>query len=178
MTRPASPVRFSAPLGLRVRLTTTACIALCPVLAVVVFALHHRGIIPADARWPALLAPVAILAVLIPVILTAWVRGFRVEAGTLVVERVFRTVRLPLAGLTSAALESDALRGAIKLFGNDGAGAITGWFASKRLGRFRAFVTDLDNAVVLRWADRTIVVSPDRPASFVSAIRIQAGLAR
>ena len=178
MNRSASPLRFQSPLGVRVRWTTVLCVALCPVLTLLGFWLQRLGSIPAEARWPVQFAPLIAFVVLIPLILLAWIRGLRLESDVLVVERLARTTRIPLAGLTAVAHDREALRGAFKLFGNDGAGAITGWFTSKHLGRFRAYVTDRENAVVLRWPGRTVVVSPERPGAFVSAVRRQVGLGR
>ena len=71
-----------------------------------------------------------------------------------------------------------ALRGARKLVGNDGLGAISGRFRSKHLGPFRAYVTDPDHAVVLRWPDRCLVISPDQHSCFVETLRKRAGLSR
>ena len=43
----------------------------------------------------------------------------------------------------------------------------TGWYYNKRLGSYRAFVTDPRRAVVLRYANRRVVLSPDAPEDFV-----------
>jgi hypothetical protein len=58
--------------------------------------------------------------------------------------------------------------------GNGGFFAFTGYFRNKELGAYRAFMTDRRLAVVLRFPDRVIVVSPDRPEDFVSAISLYA----
>jgi hypothetical protein len=64
------------------------------------------------------------------------------------------------------------------MVGNDGLGAISGRFRSKRLGWFRAYVTDGERAVVLRWPDRCVVISPDQPSWFIETVRKRAGLSR
>jgi hypothetical protein len=51
--------------------------------------------------------------------------------------------------------------------GNDGFFSITGRFWSRTLGWHRAFATDSSRAVVLRYADRTIVISPHDPQQFI-----------
>ena len=42
---------------------------------------------------------------------------------------------------------------------------------SRKLGKFRAYVSDPDCAVVLRWPDRCLVVSPAQPSEFTDAVR-------
>ena len=80
-------------------------------------------------------------------------------------------MRLPLAGLVAVETDREALRGAWKIFGNDGLGAYAGRFRSRKLGRFRAYVSDPAWAVVLRWPDRCLVVSPAQPGEFTDAVR-------
>lgn len=95
------------------------------------------------------------------------VRGYVVEGNILQVQRLLWTTPIPLKDLQSAEAVPNALRGSIRLFGNGGIFSFTGWFRSKALGKFRAFVNDLNRTVVLRFPDRTMVVSPDDPAAFV-----------
>ena len=80
-------------------------------------------------------------------------------------------MRLPLAGLVAVETDREALRGAWKIFGNDGLGAYAGRFWSRKLGRFRAYVSDPNCAVLLRWPDRCLVVSPAQPGEFADAVR-------
>ncbi len=94
------------------------------------------------------------------------------------VELPFRTARFPLEGLKDVTPDREALRGARKIIGNDGLRAISGRFRSKRLGRFHAYVTDGERAVVLRWPDRCVVISPDQHSLFIETVRKRAGLSR
>ena len=73
--------------------------------------------------------------------------------------------------LPSAEADPVALKGSIRLAGNGGLFAFCGWFRNSKLGVYRAFCTDLAHAVVLRFPDRTVVVTPDQPDKFVAAIR-------
>ena len=50
--------------------------------------------------------------------------------------------------------------------------SITGWFWNRRIGRYRAFITDPKSSVILVTASRTIVVSPSDPAMFVDRVRV------
>lgn len=99
------------------------------------------------------------------------VRGYRLMPGALEVERLgWRTV-IPLTGLRSVTGDAEALCGAWRLLGNGGLFAITGIFWSRRLRRFRVWATDPARAVVLRFADRTVVISPDDPVKFIIRAR-------
>lgn len=125
-------------------------------------------------HWPALL-PLVVLAVC--ALFT--VRGYLVTADALLVRRLLWSTRLPWAGaaaLQSVRAEPDAMRGSIRLWGNAGMYSFTGLFRSKALGSYRAFVMDRHRTVVLRFADRTIVVSPASPQDFVRDVRQVLGL--
>ncbi len=162
-----------APAGSRVRLVTLLSFAGVLVMVAVIPLLTRRA--RPVPPWPVFagiyLAPVIALAVW----LTARIRCYRLAGAELRVRLPFRAARFPLAGLLDAVADREALRGARKIVGNDGLGAISGRFRSKRLGRFHAYVTDAERAVVLRWADRCLVISPEQPAWFIETVRRRAG---
>jgi hypothetical protein len=166
----------SAPIGTRVRMMTLLSIVAVVVVATVVPVLmletHH------PPPWPVFLTTGIAPAVVAIIWFTARILRYRVVEAELQVELPFRTVRFPLEGLKDVTPDREALRGARKIAGNDGLGAISGRFRSKRLGWFRAYVTDAEHAVVLRWPDRCVVISPDQHSLFVEAVRKRAGLFR
>ncbi len=98
------------------------------------------------------------------------IRGYAVSHDAVLVHRLFWTTRLPLAGLQSAKSEPDAMRRSIRTFGNGGLFSFSGFFRNKALGNYRALVTDPHRTVVLRFAERAIVVSPDLPEEFVAEV--------
>jgi len=164
-----------APAGFRVRLAIllSAVIAVLAgvVLAVMVLRDPHapRAMVAAGG-----VTPIALAAVL----WAARIRRYRLAGDELQIELRFRTVRFPLAGLVSAAADREAMRHAWKMYGNGGLGAYSGRFRSRRLGPFRAYLTDAGRAVVLRWPGRCLVISPDQPTYFLEAVRKRAGLSR
>jgi len=83
------------------------------------------------------------------------------------VHRLLWSTRLPRAGLESAQVEPGTMRGSLRTFGNGGAFSITGFYYNKRLGSYRAYVTDPRRLVVLRYANRRVVLSPATPEDFV-----------
>jgi hypothetical protein len=107
---------------------------------------------------------------LLPVAALFIVRSYAIEPNVLAIRRLLWTTRLPLAGLQSAEVSPNVMRGSLRLFGNGGMFSITGLFRNRALGNYRAFVTDLTRTVVLRFPKRTVVVSPENPERFVADI--------
>lgn len=107
--------------------------------------------------------PLVILLAAVPFV----VRDYEVRDGVLHVRRLFWTTRVALGELQEATIDPQACAGSIRLFGNGGLFSFSGWFRNAKLGRYRAFVTDWQRAVVLRAANCTVVLSPADPAGFV-----------
>ncbi len=99
------------------------------------------------------------------------IRGYILSPDEIFVRRPGWNKRIPLDGLQSVEVDPRALRCAIRTCGNGGLFSFTGWFWSKRLRTFRAFATDCNRAVVLRFPRRTIVVTPGDPARFAAEIK-------
>jgi len=94
------------------------------------------------------------------------VRSYTITRGEILVHRLLWATRLPRTGLQSTSVDSEAMRKSIRTCGNGGFFSVTGFYWNKKLGSYRAYVTDPQRAVVLRYARRTVVVSPDRPVEF------------
>ena len=163
-----------AAMGARVRLTTLLSIVAIVIAGTVVAVLMVQE--PHPPPWPVFL--VAGIAPVIVALLwvTARIQCYRLAGEELQIKLPFRLVRFLLMDLQSATPDREALRGARKIIGNDGLRAISGRFRSKRLGRFHAYVTDPEHAVVLRWPDRCLIISPQHPSVFVEMVRKRAGL--
>jgi hypothetical protein len=163
---PPSPVTcFRAPWGRVVQVVSV----LATGLLVAVPAIAWLSIPPghALARVPAVVLPLAILAGTS----LFCVRGYQVEGRCLIIRRLVWSTCIRLDGLESATVDPAAMDGSLRLAGNGGLFACTGLFRSRRLGTYRAFVTDLHRCVVLRCsARRPIVVSPDRPEEFAALL--------
>jgi hypothetical protein len=163
-----------APIGTRVRMMTllsiVAVVAMATVVPVLMLEARH------PPPWPVFLMTGIAPAVVAAIWFTAHILRYRVVEAELQVELPFRTVRFPLEGLKDVTPDREAPRGARKIIGNDGLGAISGRFRSKRLGRFHIYATDAEHAVVLRWPDRCLVISPQHPSLFVETVRKRARL--
>lgn len=95
------------------------------------------------------------------------VRGYEITEDAILIRRLFWKTRLERAGLKSAEVVPKAMSRCVRTCGNGGGFSFTGWYWSKSLGCFSAYVTDQDRTVVLRFEGRTVVISPDMPEDFV-----------
>ena len=98
------------------------------------------------------------------------IRGYVITEDAILIRRLFWTTRLDRAGLKSAVVIPKAMSKSLRVCGNGGGFSFTGWYWSKPLGFYRAFVTDLNRTVVLRFENRTVVVSPGEPDDFVKEL--------
>ncbi len=145
--------------------TTMICLGISAGAWWVAVAKHQA----APVRWVALLPLVILFCTALFTI-----RGYAITSDAILVHRLRWSTSLPRAGLESARFEPDAMRGSIRTFGNGGTFSFSGFYYNKRLGSYRAFVTDPRRAVVLRYASRRIVVSPDAPENFVYELGLPA----
>ncbi|MBN8246648.1 MAG: hypothetical protein J0L84_04310 [Verrucomicrobia bacterium] len=153
--------RYDAPWSPLLRWVSGLVTLLCVGLGVV---LLLSGPPMARKLW---MLPPAILVCCAPFT----IRGYALAGGVLEIERLFWTTRIPLRGLTSAAVVPNAMRGSVRTLGNGGLFSFSGWYWSRALGVHRAWVTDLRHTVVLRLDSRTLVISPSPAEEFVRQIR-------
>jgi hypothetical protein len=95
------------------------------------------------------------------------IRGYTLTSRNLVIRRLGFDTTLALDELRVVRGVADDVRGSLRLWGNGGLFAITGWFWNRRLGRFRMFATDLSRAVLLEFARRKVLVTPHDPQAFI-----------
>ena len=161
-----SAIRFGAPWSTSLVVVSALSVAVLVAVAVSFALFFPQGPLPL----------LKLLVVLIPAIVLVGSALFTVRAyevsgpDELGVRRLLWTTWLPLAGLRKAWADPAAMSRSWRLFGNGGLFSITGLFWNRRLGRYRAFATDPRRAVVLRFGSRTVVVTPDEPATFVAEL--------
>jgi hypothetical protein len=157
-------IEFRAPWSHSLRVMTYATLALAAVIvAVAIF-------VPVG---PPLLAVVLLVAAMLLVAggLAGRVRGYTLTEDAVTVRRGMWNTRLPLAGLRSVTGDIEAMRNSIRLLIIDGVFSFTGRYWSGKLGWYRALATDPDRAVVLRYPNRTVVISPHDPQHFIMRAR-------
>jgi len=153
----SSPQIYDAPWGKALRWSSFGLVAFT---AVILSGLaYFGGFTQSVATWA---LPLLLLGCL-PFV----VRSYEIADDELLIRRLLWTTRLPLAGLKSAELIPRVMSYSLRICGNGGAFSFTGWFRNQPLGYYRAFVTDLNRTVVLRFEKRTVVVSPAEPEDFV-----------
>jgi len=157
---------FPAPWGRSLRLATTLSVAL--LLTIVLMGLVLGARQPLPLRIVIVAVP---LAVLLGALMFT-VRGYLLTESGIEVRRLGWCTTLPYANLAAVTGEPDGLRGSLRLFGNGGLFAISGWFWSRRIGRFRAYATDPQRAVLLRYRDGSkVVVTPHDVQHFIVRVR-------
>jgi hypothetical protein len=158
-------IEFRAPWSKRLRAAT--------ILSLVVLIALTAAAMLARARPP--FAAAALLIGVPPLLIVATfvsrVRGYVLTEDAITVRRGGYDTRLPLAGLHSVTGDVEAMNGSIRVLGNAGLFSFTGEFWNRKLGRYRALVTDPGRAVVLRYPKRTIVISPHDPQHFIMRAR-------
>ena len=155
---------FDAPWGRGVKITTGGVFAMLLVMSIVM-----PLVIPGEQWWTVWAGP-GIFALILGITSLFCVRGFAIRRGDLWIRRSFWETHVPLAGLNGAWADPEAMRRSIRSAGNGGLTAYTGWFRNKKLGSYRAYVTDPKRAVVLEIGEKKIVVSPDRPEAFLRVL--------
>lgn len=155
---------YQAPWGRSLVIVSSLLVALC-VANVVGFSLILR-----DEPWGLVLLAQWTLPLIVLGLLPFMIRGYAITNDEILIRRLFWTTRLDRAGLTSAEVILNAMQKSLRICGNGGGFSFTGWYWNKPLGFYRAFVTDLNRTVVLRFEKRTVVVSPGDPEDFVKAL--------
>jgi Bacterial PH domain len=162
---------FSAPWGRSLRVMTSAAVAI--LLTVVL-----TGLLAGPRQlWVWWAAMVAMPLVVLCGSLLFMVRGYVLTDSQIEVRRLGWSTTLPLADLVTATGEPQGLRGSVRLFGNGGLFSISGWFWNRRIGRFRAYATDPQRAVLLRYRDGArVVLTPHDVQHFLVQVRRVANL--
>lgn len=99
------------------------------------------------------------------------IRGYTITGNSILIHRLWWNTVLPLDEIRSVEAEPLAMSGSFRTCGNGGLYSFTGWYWSREMGRFHAYVTDLNRTVVVRMKRRTAVLSPDDPESFARIIQ-------
>lgn len=158
-------LEFRAPWSRSLKTASTVSIVLLALIAVAgTFGLPPR-------LWPARVLMIALPVIVLAIAYPSIVSGYALSTSALEVRRPFWSNTFALAELAAVAGDPEAFRGALRLFGNGGLFSFTGLFWTRKLGLFRAFATDPARAVVLKFAKRTIVITPDDPLRFIVRAR-------
>jgi len=159
-----SPIEFRAPWASRLKTGTS--------IAIGIFVLSFLvGIFAPALPYPLriVLTGLPVLFLLISVPFS--IRGYSLSQDGIVIKRFAWDVQLPLATLESVDGKADMLDQSYRLAANRGLFVYSGWFWSSEFKLFRAYVSDPSRAVVLKYPNRTIVISPHDPQQFIMRAR-------
>jgi hypothetical protein len=161
---------FAAPWGTSLKVMTAICtLMLIGIPLIGLFSGPHSNI---DWIFCMIIMPFAMLIISSFFI----IRGYKLTDETLLIQRLGWNSKLNLSGLLSAEIDPTATTKSIRTFGNGGMFCFAGLFYNKKLGSYRAFATDLKKSVILRFSNRTVVITPDEPEKFVIKITELRGL--
>jgi len=156
---------FNAPWGTSLKVTTgLSILILAGIIAIGIFTGPHN-----NSLWIFGMIALPLSMLFIASLFT--IRGYVLTPEALLIRRLGWNSRVGLSGLQSAEVDAEAMSQSTRTFGNGGMFCIAGAFNNNKLGSYRAFVTDPKRSVVLRFSDRTVVVTPDQPDGFVGRIR-------
>jgi hypothetical protein len=165
-------MQFTAPWGIHVKIMTIGGSLIC-LGAPMLFIAPPDGSFAGQFMFYCMKAPLFLW--LGSLLFT--VRGYSITEDSILIHRLIWTTRFPLEQLIEVDTDGNiTFRNSIRCFGNGGIFGISGLYYNRRVGTFRAFVTDVTRTVLLRFPSRTILVSPDDPRRFVSALLRQVDL--
>lgn len=164
---------FNAPWGRPLK-TISVLVTLFCLGAFVMAMIFHPASRPGSTFSPEWVGyfPVILLMACLPFV----VRSYTITADAILIRRLFWDTRIDREGLVSAEFIEGAMSGSLRTFGNGGAFSFTGWYWNRKLGFYRAYVTDTRATVVLRFVKRSIVISPGHPEEFVAALGLERAL--
>ena len=162
-------VTYKASWGRHLKIVTTICVLI--LIGLPLFKIVESGML---TQWNFALIVKTLLpwCLLILIVALFQVRGYVLTSKQLIVKRLFWKNRVNLSSLVSAEFDSQAMSNSWRIFGNGGFFSITGIFWDKKLGLYRAFVTNEKNSIVLKFIDKVIVISPDNPQDMITNLTI------
>jgi hypothetical protein len=156
---------FKARWGRLLKLTMGLCVLILVGIAIIGVFTGPRG----SVAWIVSMTVMPLLSLTVAMFFL--IRGYVLTQDRLIVQRLGWSSTLDLSDLKSAEADSNAMARSIRTFGNGGLFCFAGYFQNKKLGPYRASATDPKKSVVLTFANRVIVVTPEHPEEFVAAIK-------
>jgi hypothetical protein len=142
-------------------LTALSLLVVVALVAVALLAIPRLG--PIGTTMVVSVAAVAVVTTLL-----RQIRGYQVTPEAMHVLHLGWRSRVDLTGLQSVEVDPEAMHNAHMTFGGGSFGSFFRSFQNDRLGHFLAFATDRDRAVVLRFVEHTVVVTPADPEALAA----------
>lgn len=161
---------YSAPWGITLKTISGVTSLILIGIAVVGLLTGPKG------NWIWVLSMVGIPLCILLITALFTVRGYVLTPNALLVKRLVWNTPISLQGLQTVEADSNAMEGSIKTMGNGGLFSFSGFFRNKRLGSYRALATDRRRCVVLKFDRNVIVITPDKPQTFVKQVKTMKGM--
>ena len=158
-------IAFNAPWGTSLKILTGLGLLILIGVPVIGLATGPQG----NPGW--ILSMIILPLLLLLIAAFFMIRGYVLTEDTLLIQRLGWVSKVDLSGLNAAEIDPNAMTKSIRTFGNGGLFCFAGKFRNKKLGSYRAFVTAPSRSVILRFPDRTLVVSPGEPEAFTAKIK-------
>lgn len=155
---------FRAPWGTLLKSMTALGIVILVTICLIGISSGPRG----NTGW--MLGMIAMPLFILMLSVFFIIRGYVLRHDALLVQRLGWNSKLYLEDLISAEVDPEAMSESRRTFGNGGMFCIAGAFKNKKLGAYRAFATDPRRSVVLKFPNRTVVVTPGNPDQFVTRL--------
>jgi hypothetical protein len=168
-----SGISFGAPWGRPLKAVTVFTVAMLLGIAIIGFLTGPRGGTEA-LIWFAGMAVSPLLIVILS--LSFAVRGYVLTRKTLFIKRIGWYSRIELEKLVDVEINPKAMARSIRTFGNGGLFGFTGLYWNRKLGSYRAYVTDFQFCVILRFARGVVIITPDDPKAFVRDLKMLRGM--
>ncbi|TRY33888.1 helix-turn-helix domain-containing protein [Aliiglaciecola sp. M165] len=98
------------------------------------------------------------------------IQGYSVIDNRLLIHHIGWSSNFDLSSLSSIEVNPYVMMGAIRIFGVSALFVSTGRFRSNVIGKFKAYITNPKNGLVLRFDDEQIVITPDDPEAMHASI--------
>ena len=168
-------MRFGAPWSSSVKWITGLTVSFLVIL--VVFGISRLEDVGSGSSFLFFLAAVVMLPALLLVVSACWmIRDYVVTDDMLLVQRLGWQSKIDLKELVSVEADPEAMARSLRTLGVGGLFCFCGRFRNKKLGAYCAYATDPKRSVVLKFRDKTVVVSPESPDDFVDCVKERAGL--
>ncbi|MCX5818886.1 MAG: PH domain-containing protein [Deltaproteobacteria bacterium] len=157
--------KFNAPWGLSLKLITAFSVVILVGISVIgLFWGPHGNII-----W--ILGTIFTPLLMLAGAASFMIRGYIITEQSLLVQRLGWNSELSLNNLLFVEFDPEAMKKSIRAFGNGGLFCFAGKFQNNKLGSYRAYATNPDLSVVLKFKDRVVVITPETPDKFVNKIK-------
>ncbi len=99
------------------------------------------------------------------------IRKYEIQGSKLLIHRLGWKKVIDLSNIETVKADPKAVNSSIRLFGNGGLFAFSGIYRNKELGNYRIFATDFKNNVVIKTSEKTYVITPENPETFVEKLK-------